>query len=270
MTRLIIEARGLRRTYRKGPEALKGVDLAVPEGSRFALLGPNGAGKSTLTRILCTLSRPDAGTVRIDGLPLAHGSAEIRSRIGVALQELQLDPLATPRDQLRFQGRLFGLDGQRAKARAEELLIRFGLQEVATRKSREISGGNQRRLHVALALVHKPRLLFLDEPTVGMDPEIRASFWAELRRLNHDEKTTVFFTTQYLDEAEKHADELAVIDAGRVAYRGTVAGFVADQAAAAGSLEAGYLRFLEARRSQPDSNTLPLDGGAPTVEVQHE
>jgi ABC-2 type transport system ATP-binding protein len=267
---LIIEAHGLKRTYRKGPEALKGVDLVVPEGSRFALLGPNGAGKSTLTRILCTLSRPDAGTVRIDGLALAQGSAEIRSRIGVALQELQLDPLATPHDQLCFQGRLFGLDGRRAKARAEELVLRFGMQEVATRKSKELSGGNQRRLHVALALVHKPRLLFLDEPTVGMDPEIRASFWAELRRLNRDERTTVFFTTQYLDEAEKHADELAVIDAGRVAYRGTVAGFVADQAATAGSLEAGYLRFLEARRLQSDSSTLPPTRGNLTMEAHHE
>ena len=217
MAQPIIEARGVTRTYRKGPQALKGVDLDVAAGARFALLGPNGAGKSTLTRILCTLSRHDAGTVRIDGLPLGGDTAAIRARIGVALQDVQLDPEASAREQLCFQARLFGLDAAAAAVRAEELVGRFGLAEAAGRKAKDLSGGNKRRLHVALALVHRPKLLFLDEPTVGMDPEGRATFWQEIRRLNREEGTTVFITTQYLEEAQRHADELAVIDDGRLA-----------------------------------------------------
>jgi ABC-2 type transport system ATP-binding protein len=248
MSRPIIEARRLWRTYPKGPQALRGVDLDVDEGARFALLGPNGAGKSTLTRILCSLSRADTGTVHIDGIPLAGNTTRVRARIGVALQELQLDPASTAGEQLCFQGRLFGLDRPTAARRASELLERFGLTEAAGRKAKDLSGGNKRRLHVALALVHRPRLLFLDEASVGMDPEIRAVFWSELRRLNRDEGTTVFFTTQQLDEAEKHAEQLAVIDDGLLAYRGTVRDFVDRHPAAEGDLEAGYLCFIEARR----------------------
>ncbi len=250
MRRSMIEASGLERTYRRGPRALAGVDLEVAEGARFALLGPNGAGKSTLTRILSTLSKADAGTVRIDGIPLKGTTAGVRSRIGVALQELQLDGESSVRSQLRFQGLLYGLGSSAADSRAEELMERFGLTDARDRKAKDLSGGNKRRLHVALALVHRPRLLFLDEPTTGMDPEIRALFWAELTRLNRVEGTTIFFTTQYLEEAEKHAEELAVIDWGVIAYRGTIADFVAAHGRDDG-LEAGYLRFLEARREKP-------------------
>ncbi|MBU0927343.1 MAG: ABC transporter ATP-binding protein [Spirochaetes bacterium] len=244
----IIEARGLARTYRKGPRALAGVDLSVPAACRFALLGANGAGKSTLVRILCTLSRADSGGASIAGLPLSGGSKAIRSLIGVALQDTQLDPAGRTRDQLVFQGRLYGLDRKRALGRAEELVGRFGLEPVADRKARELSGGNKRRLHVALALVHRPRVLFLDEPTVGMDPESRAAFWAEMRRLNAEEGVCVFFTTQYLEEADRHGDELAVLDAGLVAYRGTVPAFAAEHSGPGGDLEAGYLNFVESRR----------------------
>ncbi len=244
----VIEARGLTRTYRKGPRALAGVDLDVPEACRFALLGANGAGKSTLVRILCTLSRQDSGRVAIAGRPISGGSQAIRALIGVALQDTQLDPAESARRQLAFQGRLYGFDAARAAGRAEELLARFGLELVADRKAAELSGGNKRRLHVALALVHRPRVLFLDEPSVGMDPESRAAFWAEMRRLNAEEGACVFFTTQYLEEAEKHGDELAVLDSGLVAYRGTVDGFAAAHAGPGGDLEAGYLNFIESRR----------------------
>jgi ABC-2 type transport system ATP-binding protein len=224
---------------------LAGVDLDVPEGSRFALLGANGAGKSTLVRILCTLSRADSGAATIDGKPLGVGS---RARIGVALQDTQLDPDETVRAQLRFQARLYGMAERPAAERATELIGRFGLEPAADRKAKDLSGGNKRRLHVALALVHRPRVLFLDEPTVGMDPESRAAFWAEMRRLNAEEGVTVFFTTQYLEEAERHGDELAVLDEGVVAYRGTVGGFAEAHAGPGGDLETGYLNFLEARR----------------------
>lgn len=245
----MIEAVGIKRRYRNGPRALSGVDLEIDEGARFALLGPNGAGKSTLTRILCTLSRADAGTVRIDGIPLSGNPVQVRRRIGVALQELTIDPDSTVVDQLRFQGRLFGIDARGAAARAGVLLERFGLAELAGRKARDLSGGNKRRLHVALALVHRPRVLFLDEPTVGMDPEVRLDFWGELRRLNGEEGTTVFFTTQYLEEAQRYASELAILERGLIAFRGTVGGFIAGHGFAGGeNLEAGYVRFLEARR----------------------
>lgn len=250
MNEPIIEVRSLERTYRKGPRALDGVDLDVEKGARFALLGPNGAGKSTLTRILCTLSRADAGTVRICGIPSSAGSVSIRSRIGVALQDIQTDPGASVRDQLRFQGRLFGMDARRARERAEDLIDRFDLGESAGRKAGDLSGGTKRRLHVALALVHGPELLFLDEPTAGMDPEVRALFWGEILRRNREEGTTIFFTTQYLEEAERHAESLAVIHGGRIAYRGTPSDFAVRYAGTGGpgDLESGYLAFLETRR----------------------
>lgn len=254
MNEPIIEARSLGRTYRKGPRALDGVDLDVQRGVRFALLGPNGAGKSTLTRILCTLSKADSGSVRICGIPSSAGSVAVRSCIGVALQDIQTDPGATVRDQLRFQGRLFGMDDRRALERAEDLIQRFALGEAAGRKAGDLSGGTKRRLHVALALVHDPELLFLDEPTAGMDPEVRALFWGEILRRNREEGTTIFFTTQYLEEAERHAESLAVIHGGRIAYRGTPSEFAARYAGAGsggpGDLESGYLTFLETRRGK--------------------
>lgn len=263
MSDSIIEVRSLTRTYRKGPRALRGVDLDVARGARFALLGPNGAGKSTLTRILCTLSRPDSGTVRIDGHELSGNTARVRASIGVALQEAQIDPQTTARDQLVFQGRLYGMDGRAARARAGELLGRFRLEENAERKAKDLSGGNKRRLHVALALVHGPKLLFLDEPTVGMDPEMRALFWAEMRALNREDGTTIFFTTQYLEEAERNAESLAVIESGAVAYRGDPDDFTRRYAGTdGGDLEAGYLGFLESRRT--DTHGSPGRDEAPS------
>ncbi|MFH2115512.1 MAG: ABC transporter ATP-binding protein [Spirochaetota bacterium] len=246
----IIELRGLAKTYRKGPRALAGIDLDVPESSRFTLLGANGAGKSTLVRILCTLLHADAGSAKICGHALSGGTATIRALIGVALQDNQLDPDLDASSQLRFQARLFGLSRQQAGARADQLIARFGLESAADRKASDLSGGNKRRLHVALALVHQPRVLFLDEPTVGMDPESRAAFWAEMRRLNSEEGTTVFFTTQYLEEAGKHGDQLALIDAGLIAYRGTVKDFSAAHGGPDGDLESGYLSFLATKHEK--------------------
>lgn len=250
----IIELRGLAKTYHKGPRALAGVDLDVPESSRFTLLGANGAGKSTLVRILCTLLHADAGSATICGQSLSGGTGAIRAHIGVALQDTQLDPELDARAQLRFQARLFGLSRQQAGDRADQLIARFGLEPAADRKAADLSGGNKRRLHVALALVHQPRVLFLDEPTVGMDPESRAAFWAEMRRLNAEEGTTVFFTTQYLEEAGRHGDQLALIDAGLIAYRGTVKEFLEAHGGPDGDLESGYLNFLARTRVQEPVN----------------
>lgn len=249
MEKTLIEVRGLKRTYKGGVRALRGIDLDVGSGRVFALLGPNGAGKSTLVRILCTLASADGGTVRIDGIPLVGNMQRVRARIGVALQDIQLDPETTVRGHLTFQGRLFGLDGRHSEQRAEELMERFGLTDSGKRKAKELSGGNQRRLHIALALVHGPKLLFLDEPTVGMDPDIRASFWNEIKRLRREDEVSVFFTTQYLEEAERHAEELGVIDAGELVYRGTVENFLTGNGGTHGNLEEEYLRFMEARRT---------------------
>ena len=246
----IIEIQGLSRKYRNGPQALREVNLAVPAGCRFALLGVNGAGKSTLIRILCMLSRADSGTIAIGGIPGTTGAKEIRRLIGVALQDPQLDPEETPRAQLRFQGRLYGMDRKAAETKAEDLIARFRLGEIADRKTKDLSGGNKRRLHVALALVHGPKALFLDEPTVGMDPEIRADFWAEIRRLNEEDGVTVFFSTQYLAEAERNADELAVLDGGLVGYRGTIADFIGKHAGEGEDLESGFLKYIDARRAK--------------------
>jgi len=252
MKNIAIGVRGVTRTYPNGKRALDGLDLEVGEGARFALLGPNGAGKSTLIKLLATLGAPDGGEIRLGGERLGNSSSRARERIAVALQEVQLDPEASAREQLRFQGRLFGLPRKAAEERADELIGRFGLREEEGKKAKELSGGNKRRLHIALSLVHRPSLLILDEPTTGMDPEIRAAFWAELRRLNEEEGVTVFFSTQYLEEAERHADELAVLDRGRIAYRGSTAAFIAAQAsggteaAEAADLESSYLKFLEA------------------------
>jgi ABC-2 type transport system ATP-binding protein len=246
----IIKLRGLSKTYRKGPRALAGVDLDIAESSRFTLLGANGAGKSTLVRILCTLLHADAGTAGVCGHELSGGTAAIRACIGVALQDTQLDPDSSARSQLRFQARLFGQARRQAEARADELIASFGLEPVADRKAVELSGGNKRRLHVALALVHRPQVLFLDEPTIGMDPESRVAFWAEMRRLNAEEGTTVFFTTQYLEEAAKHGDQLALIDEGAIAYRGSVRDFLEAHAGPEGDLESGYLNFLAEKRGK--------------------
>jgi ABC-2 type transport system ATP-binding protein len=241
-----IELQGVRKAYPGGTEALAGVDLVVPAGTRFALLGPNGAGKSTLIRLLTSLSRPDSGRVRVCGLDPLKETARLMRLIGVANQENDLDPEERLRHHLVFQGRLFGLSAVRAHGRADDLIELFGLEEHATKRVRELSGGNKRRLHCALSLVHRPRLLFLDEPTVGMDPEIRAAFWESIRSINREERMTLFLTSQYLEEAEKHATEMALIRDGEIAYTGGVEAFIDGFGRErARSLEEGYLHYMK-------------------------
>lgn len=246
----IVRARGITKRYPQGTRALESVDLVIYQKARFVLLGPNGAGKSTLIRILSSLSRADSGQCRVCGLDPLRDERQLMERIGVVTQDNDLDPHATGEDLLRFQCRLFGMDRGSSTHRAQELMELFDLSEHARKWVKTLSGGNQRKLHCALALVHRPQLLFLDEPTVGMDPEVRARFWESIRRINHEECTTLVLTTQYLEEAERHADQLALLQAGRIAFRGTPASFLRlydrpnNGTIGRSSLEQGYLAYL--------------------------
>jgi ABC-2 type transport system ATP-binding protein len=220
-----IEARGLVKIYplRGRPEgirALDGLDITVQSGTVFGLLGPNGAGKSTAVKILTTLARPDQGTATVDGIDVLGRPDRVRRSIGVVAQRSGSDPMATGRENLVLQGRLYGLGGE-ARRRADELLARFDLTDAGGRLVKTYSGGMQRRLDVALGLVHRPRVLFLDEPTTGLDPEARAAMWQEVSRLAGDEGLTVLLTTHYLEEADRLAGNLAIVDHGRVVAQGT-------------------------------------------------
>ena len=219
-----VEARGLVKTYpapgKTRVTALDGLTLSVPRGSIFALVGPNGAGKSTTVKILTTLAVPDAGTATVEGIDVIAAPARARRAIGVVGQRSGADPAATGRENLVLQGHLYGMATKAARARADELLERFQLTDAAGRFVRTYSGGMQRRLDVALGLVHRPRVLFLDEPTTGLDPESRAAMWDEITRLSVTDQVTVLLTTHYLDEADRLAGALAVVDRGRVVAEG--------------------------------------------------
>jgi ABC-2 type transport system ATP-binding protein len=201
-------------------EAVRGVDLQVQAGEVFGFLGPNGAGKSTTVRMLTTLLSITSGTARVAGVDVARDPDAARRRIGVALQEAGLDPRQTGRELLVLQGRLFGLPARDAAVRADELLDLVELQDAADRRIKGYSGGMKRRLDLASALVHEPEVLFLDEPTTGLDPASRLTVWDEVRRINA-RGTTVFLTTQYLEEADQLCDRLAIIDGGRIVREGT-------------------------------------------------
>lgn len=218
--RAAIEARGLRRTFKGGIEAVRDIDLTVAEGEVFGFLGPNGAGKTTTVRMLCTLLPLSGGSARVAGLDVSTDGAEVRRRIGVALQEIGLDPMQTGRELLELQCGLFGITGREGRARADELLHLVGLTEAAGRRTKTYSGGMKRRLDLASALVHSPTVLFLDEPTTGLDPASRLTIWAEVRRIN-GAGATVFLTTQYLEEADQLCDRLAIIDDGQIVAAGT-------------------------------------------------
>ncbi len=215
-----VEVRELVREYKGGIRAVDGLDLDVREGEIYGFLGPNGAGKTTCVRILTTLLRPTSGICRVAGHDVVKDADLVRRSIGVALQEAAIDPLMTGRELLRMQGALHGLRGAKARQRATDLLERVGLVEAGDRRIGGYSGGMRRRLDLALALVHSPRVLFLDEPTTGLDPTSRAALWREVRALN-DEGTTVFLTTQYLEEAEQLADRVGIIARGRLEAEGT-------------------------------------------------
>src|SRR5438067_6336593 len=215
-----IAAYSLRRTFKGGIEAVCDIDLSVAEGEVFGFLGPNGAGKTTTVRMLCTLLPPTAGSARVAGLDVVADAAAVRRRIGVALQEIGLDPVQTGRELLELQCGLYGITGRSARARAEELLELVGLTEAADRRTKTYSGGMKRRLDLASALVHRPDVLFRDEPTTGLDPASRLTIWDEVRRINAG-GTSVMLTTQYLEEADKLCDRVAIIDDGRIVSEGT-------------------------------------------------
>jgi ABC-2 type transport system ATP-binding protein len=216
---IMIEAEGLKKRY-GSTQALDGVDLVVPAGSILGVLGPNGAGKTTAVRILTTLARPDEGSARVAGLDVVRDADQVRQRIGVAAQDATLDELLTGRQNLVMVGELYGMRKKAARARADELLEMFGLADAADRILKGYSGGMRRRLDLSAAVVAKPPVLFLDEPTTGLDPMARAGVWEIVREMASG-GATILLTTQYLDEADQLADSIAVIDHGRVIAEGT-------------------------------------------------
>jgi ABC-2 type transport system ATP-binding protein len=215
---IVVEA--LAREYRGGVRAVDGIDLHVEPGEVYGFLGPNGAGKSTTILMLTTLLPPSAGTARVAGHDIRREGAAVRRAIGAALQQVALDSTLTGREHLRLQAALHGIEKPERRPRADELLERVGLADVADRRVGDYSAGMKRRLDLALALVHRPRVLFLDEPTTGLDPQSRADMWDEVRRLARIDGVTVFLTTQYLEEADVLADRVGIIDAGRIVAEG--------------------------------------------------
>src|SRR6266566_7773999 len=238
-----IEVHRLVREFRKGPRAVDGIDLAVQTGEIYGFLGPNGAGKSTTVLMLTTLLPPTSGHATVGGFDVVRESPKVRATIGAALQEAALDMILTGREHLMLQATLQGIVAKQRKERAQTLLERVGLVEAADRRVGGYSGGMKRRLDLAMALVHEPRILFLDEPTTGLDPQSRAALWDEVARLAHDEGMTVFLTTQYLEEADVLADRVGIIDHGRIVAEGTPA-------------------QLKAEIGSPSVEVTPVDEGA--------
>jgi ABC-2 type transport system ATP-binding protein len=225
-TALALEVRDLVKTYSGGRgkprvTALDGLSFTVGAGSVFGLLGPNGAGKSTAVKILSTLSRADSGTAFVAGIDAGRNPDRVRRLIGFVAQKQVSDPMDTGVENLELAGRLHGMTTKAARARAAELLARFALEPAARRQVKTYSGGMARKLDVAIGLMHRPQILFLDEPTTGLDPEARAEMWAEIQGMARHERMTVLLTTHYLEEADQLADRLAIIDRGRVVAEGT-------------------------------------------------
>jgi ABC-2 type transport system ATP-binding protein len=217
-----IQATALERQYKGGLKAVDGIDLRVEPGQVYGFLGPNGAGKTTTVRMLVTLLRPTGGHATVAGFDVATEPHEVRRRIGVALQEAALDLLMTGRELMELQATLHGMAPGSVRDRAADLIRRVGLEQAAERRVGTYSGGMRRRLDLAMALIHEPEVLFLDEPTTGLDPVSRITLWDEVRRLK-DEGTTVFLTTQYLEEADQLADRVGIISSGRIVAEGTPA-----------------------------------------------
>src|SRR5688500_15145555 len=272
MTGAAIEATELVREFKKGPRAVDGIDLRVEPGEVYGFLGPNGAGKSTTVHMLTTLLPPTSGSALVAGHDVLKEGAQVRAAIGAALQEAALDPFLTGREHMKLQTALHGMRGAEARERSDALLARVGLTEAADRKVRGYSGGMKRRLDLALALVHRPRILFLDEPTTGLDVQSRSALWAEVQRLASDRGVTVFLTTQYLEEADVLADRVGIIDHGRIVAEGTpealkaeigrpsVEAVPANPADLAGTREV-LARFGETVASSPKGAAVRLSGG---------
>jgi ABC-2 type transport system ATP-binding protein len=267
-------AEGLRKRFGR-TEALRGVDLEVPKGTVFGLLGPNGAGKTTTVRILATLTLPDAGQARVAGYDVVRHADQVRYRIGLAGQHASMDEKLSGRDNLRLFGRLYHLSPKAARRRADELLERFGLAEAGSRCVRTYSGGMRRRIDLISSLITAPPVLFLDEPTTGLDPRSRGEIWVTIRELVAD-GTTVLLTTQYLDEADQLADRIAVVDTGRVIASGTpdelkaeIGSRVDVVVSGVDALEAAVA--VLARIGEPDTDpearrvSVPVAGGSTTL-----
>jgi ABC-2 type transport system ATP-binding protein len=221
MSEFAIEATELVRQFKNGPRAVDGIDLGVTPGEIYGFLGPNGAGKSTTVHMLTTLLPPTSGTARVAGYDVVTEGSHVRAAIGAALQEAALDPLLTGREHLRLQASLQALPRGERNQRADELIARVGLSHAADRKVRGYSGGMKRRLDLAMALVHRPSVLFLDEPTTGLDIQSRTALWDEVARLAREDEVTVFLTTQYLEEADVLANRVGIIDHGHIVAEGT-------------------------------------------------
>ena len=270
-----IVAEGLVRRFGE-IEAVTGIDLEVTPGEVFGFLGPNGAGKSTTVRMLTTLLRPTAGTARVAGYDVVAEADAVRRSIGVALQDAAIDPLMTGRELLRLQSVLHGIDRRSGQERAARLLSTVGLTKAADRRVGTYSGGMRRRLDLALALIHEPKVLFLDEPTTGLDPNSRVALWEEVRKLNRQHGTTVFLTTQYLEEADQLAARIAIIDEGRIVAEGPPARLkreVGDPTLRVGIglsqnhsvAEEVLARFGERVDDAPDHVAVRLKGGAAQI-----
>jgi ABC-2 type transport system ATP-binding protein len=217
----LVQADGLRKTYKPDVRALDGLSFAVAAGSVYALLGPNGAGKTTTVRILTTLARPDQGSASVAGIDVLRHPARVRSVIGSVSQHTGAVGQLTGQENLAMQGSMYGMRGRDLRHRVAELLEQFGLGEAARRQARTYSGGMRRRLDIATVLVHRPAVLFLDEPTTGLDPEGRAALWAVLTDLAEQAGTTILVTTHYLEEADQYASKIAIVDQGRIVAEGT-------------------------------------------------
>jgi ABC-2 type transport system ATP-binding protein len=272
-----IEAHGLVREF-KNVKAVRGIDLQVAPGEIYGFLGPNGAGKSTTVHVLTTLLPPTAGTARVAGYDVVADGPKVRASIGAALQEAALDPWLTGREHLRLQSALHGMGKSERKRRGDELLERVGLRSAADRKVQTYSGGMKRRLDLALALVHRPSILFLDEPTTGLDPQSRSALWTEVGRLAKDEGVTVFLTTQYLEEADVLADRVGIIDLGRIVAEGTPESLKAQigrptveaspqEPSEVGAVATVLERFGEQTQASPGAIAVRIDGRGDLADI---
>jgi ABC-2 type transport system ATP-binding protein len=267
-----IKASSLVREFKKGLRAVDGVDLAVAPGEIYGFLGPNGAGKSTMVHMLTTLLPPTAGTATVAGHDIVRDGPAVRDAIGVALQEAALDPLLTAREHMRLQAGMHGIRRDEARRLGDALIERVGLADAADRRVAGYSGGMRRRLDLALALVHGPRILFLDEPTTGLDVQSRTALWEEVARLAKAEGVTVFLTTQYLEEADQLADRVGIIDRGKLVAEGTPEALKAEigrptveaapvQAEDERGLRAVLERFGSPTQAAPGAAAVRLDDG---------